>query len=168
MNYQFANIKPVKLTWLAVSGATFTLERGDGTINGWSVLYVGPNNEFLDLTSLQGFPYVYRVNSDVDATWGELSVSVPVEIPSNFIVTPNGSGGINVNFDSIPGIQYDIRRSTNGNQYSLLVGGITYGNYIDNAVTVGSRYWYRVSAKVWLNQSTFVSSPLTNPQSALA
>jgi hypothetical protein len=168
MNYQFTNKKPVLISWDEVSGNSFTLQRGDGTVDGWSTIYSGANTYFLDVDAVQGVPYVYRVNSDLDSNWTSLNLGIPVDVPTNFNVQVNANGGLDVNFDYVPGLTYNIRRSTNGGIYSALASGLTVGLYHDANVTVGQRYWYKITAVSWLNESTNVTSQPSNPFSQIA
>jgi hypothetical protein len=168
MNYQFTNKKPVKISWEEVSGNSFTLQRGDGTVDGWSTIYSGVNTYFLDADAVQGVPYVYRVNSDLDSNWTSLNLGIPVDVPTNFNVQVNANGGLDVNFDYAPGLKYNIRRSVNGSVYSALASNLTVGLYHDANVIVGQRYWYKITAVSWLNESTNVTSQPSNPFSQIA
>jgi hypothetical protein len=80
-------------------------------------------------------------------------------IPQNFILQ-QGNGQILLNWDLIAGVtNYVVQRSLDGITYSTIASPIV-PQYLDVAVTPGTKYFYQVAA---VNSSA--TSPFTPPQS---
>lgn len=82
-------------------------------------------------------------------------------IPSNFLVQ-TGNGENYISWDNAAGAtSYTLQRSTDGVTYTNYAT-LSTNSYLDTAVTLGTEYWYQVSAT-----GTSGTSPYTVPQSAV-
>jgi beta-galactosidase len=149
----------VVVSWDIVPGAT-TYNLWRGTTSGGPYTLIGGNiggvnlgytdNEVTNLTT-----YYYVVTANGNGT-GPNSVEVSAT-PAAFVTgltATEGSGQIVLNWNSLPGAAYNVKRSTvSGGPYTPIALAITVTNYTDSGVEACQSYFYVVTAANGGNES---------------
>lgn len=125
-----------------------------------SVMGALSNESVLHLTEFRGEDVYLRIRfySDEDLPLGpglfidDMVVYAPINppaTPQNVSVTPgNEDSTVTVNWDWQEGINYEIWRTTPGDQFIHLIGETTDSTFVDTAVTPFQVYYYGIRASV--------------------
>lgn len=166
----------VYVSWAAVSGVSYTLERKVGS-GAWESLNLTSANSYTDSSVTAGTEYQYRVTArkgSLSSDPATVSVTVPNSggepgetetapaAPGNFTAVYNASDGkVYVSWNSVTGATSYTLRKKNGGVWNQ-VQSSSARSYTDSSVTAGASYQYEVTAnKTGSSGQTLSSSAVT-------
>ncbi|HSV14602.1 MAG TPA: LamG-like jellyroll fold domain-containing protein, partial [Tepidisphaeraceae bacterium] len=150
----------INLSWSAVGGATsYSLYRSTSASGPfWPIATVISGTTYAD-TDLaadlsSGTPYYYRVdaaNAGGDGpTTSASAIALPpnASVPTSLVAKALSASAISLNWTaSTNAATYTVRRSaTSGGPYTVIASGLTNPTYTDTGRTVGTTYYYVVTA----------------------
>jgi fibronectin type 3 domain-containing protein len=142
------------LSWNSVPGATaYDLKRSSTRSGPYAALTTTTGTNYLNLSLTNGIPYYYVVSAvssgGPSTNSAELTATPfgPPPMPTGLTAGPDSYPGIALAWNSSPAAaSYNVKRSTiNGGPYSVIVNRST-PDYDDTNVTIGTPYYYVVSA----------------------
>ena len=130
---------------------TLNISARQGPATGWGYYTVTPSaalpsavtNLKLELNTGTGNAWDPQV-SQVAITFNAGGVTAPSQ-PTGLTATPADTK-VTLNWTQVPGVTYNVYRSTSTGTETLLTSGLTGATYIDTAVTNGTTYYYKVAA----------------------
>ncbi|WP_079912616.1 pectinesterase family protein [Paenibacillus sp. 32352] len=163
--------RQIALQWPAVPRADhYVVKRSSSPDGAYSV--IAPNvtgTSFKDTNLEDGKPYYYKVSaaglsaagldSDIVAIRPGADAGQP-GIPAG-LKAEAGEGSVTLNWSHVTGAaSYQVVRSTSpGGPYSVAADGVTGGTFTDTGLTLGTTYYYAVSA-INENGSSYPSIPV--------
>ena len=150
----------INLSWTAPSGIIngYKIERSTDGVNFSTIVANTTTNTttYSDNTTLPNTVYSYRVtslgiNGVSSSPSGTTSISSIATPPTNLQITSLAGLKTLISWTAPSGtsqiLGYQIERSTNGSNWSILVANNNDGtNYQDSGLVLGETYFYRVSA----------------------
>lgn len=153
------------ISWPAdVSGATYSVYRSETSGVYTTPLATGLTSAtYTDTTVVNGTPYFYVITQtnpgSLESAFSNETTATPVAgaLPPQGIVALNsGNQAVLVDWADLVSAfdTYRLYRSTNGGtSFSLLATGLTASRYLDQAVTNGSTFIYKVTSVLGGNES---------------
>jgi fibronectin type 3 domain-containing protein len=167
----------INLSWSAVGGATsYSLYRATSSTGPfWPIATLISGTTYSD-TGLpadlaSGTPYYYRVAA-ADAggdgpTVSANAVALPpyATVPTNLVAKALSASKVSLNWtDSTNQASYTVRRSTiSGGPYTVIATGLTSPSYTDTGLTVGTTYYYVVTAVNASGETAFSNESNATP-----
>lgn len=157
----------INVTWNAVSGATYRLERSLSSGSGWAEIYSGTNTSFADTTVVPGTAYYYRVASINGQAASDPTAAVLQVAPTP---TPEKPGGLTADEvtstsihliwnDSQYATQYYVERRLTTEMNWTRIATTTAATYTDGSLKASTTYSYRIIS--YNGQTSTVSDALT-------
>jgi len=165
------SVSSITVNWNYVTVTTgYRIYRSTTADGTYTLVGTSATNSYTDDYLSSGTTYYYKVAAYNSGGTGNLSsyayATTLLDVPTSVTATATSESSITVNWKLVTGaIGYYIYRSTTAGDIYTWVGTSETTSYIDNSLSVNTRYYYKVAAYNNVgtgNQSNYASATLLN------